>query len=94
MHRTLKLAVIGALLVAGSVSAQAQVTALSEQGRPTIERRAQRPPPRPLFTIFGLPVVINTPVPPPYCNCAFRTVGGQPASGQDVAIGRVSSPDW
>jgi hypothetical protein len=39
--------------------------------------------PAPRFSIFGLPVAINSPVTAPYCNCALSTFGGQPMGGQD-----------
>jgi hypothetical protein len=48
------------------------------------------PPPapgtRPLFYFFGVPVVVNAPVMPPYCNCATQTYAGAPAGGRNTPL--------
>ena len=39
---------------------------------------------RPLFHLFGVPVVVNAPVAQPYANSAYNNVGGQPESSGDA----------
>ena len=81
------------LAVIAMMSAGAAATALAQQGpapvpippdRPTMEQSAPQPGPKPLFSLFGLPVVVNAPVAPPYCNCAMQNFGGQPARSRDA----------
>jgi hypothetical protein len=49
-----------------------------------VERPA--PGPRPIFRLFGLPVVVGAPVPAPYAPSAYRDLGGQPESGRDAVM--------
>ncbi len=41
---------------------------------------------RPLFQLFGLPVVVYSPVAPPYSGAAYNELGGQPESGRDAVM--------
>lgn len=80
--RLLSAFVLAALTVGGAA------TAVAQQGPSVrVTRRAplvvQPAPPvqvrplRPLFYLFGVPVVVDAPVAPPYCNCAYASFGGQ-----------------
>ena len=93
MRRTLKLTLLGALIIAPAAGAMAQQpapTVSANQGRPPMEQRATRGDTEPLFTIFGLPVRIGGPVVRPYCsNCAVQNFGGQPMRGAD-AVARAA----
>lgn len=76
------LVVLGALTVGGAATAAAQQGASVRVTRraPLVVRPAPPPrvqPPRPLFYLFGIPVVVEAPVAPPYCNCAYGRFGGQ-----------------
>ncbi len=42
--------------------------------------------PRPIFRLFGWPVMLEAPVPPPYAPSAYRDRGGQPESGRDAVM--------
>lgn len=87
MRRTLGLALIGVLSLAGSARAGSQDAPPSpppQQGAPPMEQRATQPTARPLFSIFGLPVQLNAPVAAPYCNCPFQNFGGQPERSRDA----------
>jgi hypothetical protein len=83
MRRVLGLAVTGSLLVAGAGAALAQQSPAPVPRDGTgLQQQALQPSDHPLFSIFGLPVGVNAPVPNPYSNYALRNFGGQPMNGQ------------
>ena len=76
------LIVLAALTVGGAATASAQQGPSGRVTRrtPLVVRPAPPPqvrPLRPLFYVFGIPVVVDAPVAPPYCNCAYGRFGGQ-----------------
>jgi hypothetical protein len=81
MHRILGFAIIGLAVLAG------QAVAADGGRRPTAQLPLIQQYPTQLYSIFGVPVVVDAPVAPPYCNCAYKIVGGQPATGGDTATG-------
>jgi hypothetical protein len=90
MRRVIVFSVFGLGLLAGpALAAGTQSPSLTlKEHAPAVTPPIQKPrPPRPLFYLFGIPVVVDAPVAPPYCNCAYRLVAGQPATGADAATG-------
>lgn len=90
MRHTLASLAVGAVLLAAAPSAIAQQNPASDTvGLQESQFRQQGTPPgytapqetAPLFHLFGVPVVINTPVIAPYCNCAGQTYAGAPVGG-------------
>ena len=68
-----------------SVVTQRVVTVPSEVQKPAGQR--------PIFRLFGLPVVIGAPVAPPYAPSAYRDLGGQPESGRDAIMAQSMPTD-
>ena len=97
MYRIAVVTAIGlAVLTAPAFAAtQGPPSVILREPRPPPVAPAQRPqieaPPPPVFYLFGIPVVVDTPVAAPYCNCAYQLSGGQPATGADAATGLLSS---
>lgn len=80
--------IVPAFVVLAAITVGGAVTVAAQQGpsvrvtrrAPLVVRPAPPPqvrPPRPLFYAFGIPVVVDAPVAPPYCNCAYGRFGGQ-----------------
>lgn len=88
MHRILAVAMAGALALAGSPGAPAAPPPQSYiQREPGVQQPAAPPKTaEPLFSFFGLPVVVTAPVAKPYCNCAADLYAGQPMRGRQAVI--------
>ncbi len=89
MQRILGLVMVGALLLTAPSLAFAAATQSSVLGVLHSARPAAPPAPAmpaPLFSVLGVPVVVNAPVAAPYCNCATEIYGGQPMKGAEAAI--------
>jgi hypothetical protein len=87
MRRTLQPLTLAAALLALPLAVQAQQAAPQTtptvprpalQQRTTLERRA------PIAAPLGVPLHINSPVSPPYCDCAYRNLGGQPMRSAEL----------
>jgi hypothetical protein len=89
MRRVVGWSVVVMALLTGAASAQpvagfmlAQVTTPAP-----MQEQTQAPASKPLFTIFGLPVRIGSPVTPLYCpQCQYQNFGGQPARAQNYMV--------
>jgi hypothetical protein len=92
MRRVLTYPVIAVLLLAATTPAGAQQTPTPGTGKPSgpaMEQRSTQPRGKPLFTIFGIPVWLNTPVAPPYCNCITDNAQGSPVRSRN-GVGRAA----
>ena len=81
MRRTMKPIMLGAVLFALPIAALAQTAAPQTTPvppRPAMQQRTMLERRAPIAAPFGVPVHINAPVAPPYCDCAYRNLGGQP----------------
>ena len=59
----------------------------------TAPLRPAQPPPKTIFTIFGIPVHIGAPVAEPYSGSAYQTFAGQPMrSGEAVLAPNLNHP--
>ncbi|MBN9509797.1 MAG: hypothetical protein J0I21_11895 [Alphaproteobacteria bacterium] len=90
---TLTLAFVQGAFVQGAVAQERRAAVLpvaAEDSSLDFNAQQDGNAPAPRFSLFGLPVAINSPVTAPYCNCALNTFGGQPMNGQDSvrALGR------
>ena len=85
---TAALTMLGMVAVAAAAQPQTKPALGVTAAAPRLEQRARQPAPRPLLSIFGLPVVLNTPVQSPYCNCGFENFAGQPMRGGDELMSR------
>jgi len=83
MRRSWKPA-LGGVLLAASLALMAQAPAptpglsIVAPGTSPMQQRSTQPARPSLFSLFGLPVVVDAPVPPPYCGCTYETYFGQP----------------
>jgi hypothetical protein len=55
---------------------------------------APAPGTRPLFHLFGVPVLLNAPVLAPSCTCATQLYAAAPAGGRNVPISPNLSENW
>ena len=83
---------MAAVLLANVASAQEPpTTGLTEQGQPApsgLERQRWQPPRKPLFSVFGIPFVVDAPVAAPYSG-ESRTFGGPPPTARGPVSPRL-----
>ena len=99
-RRMLMLALASALVAGWGIPCSKAQTVRQQgaaQAGRELESKGQQPtgvrPPRPLFTLEGVPVYIWAPVPPPYLGSAYETFAGQPMrSGDSVLAGNAAGP--
>jgi hypothetical protein len=84
---------IAALLISLPFAAQAQqAPPPAQQQPPQKAQEAAKPQQAPTVRVYGVTIKPDAPVSPSYAGTAYRTLGGQPETGQDAIAGQVMQP--